>query len=100
MENNEVRPIRIIGFEIKRLFEEVIRTFDEQPDNSKMEKGRLVEEADRFRVWAINMGLFVVGHGSLDYRALQSQRGVRKITLHLRAPIAEYQRQNGQTNPI
>ena len=25
-------------------------------------------EVDRFELWSINLGLFVAGHGSLDYR--------------------------------
>ena len=25
-------------------------------------------EADRFQLWAVNLGLFVFGHGALDYR--------------------------------
>ena len=30
--------------------------------------GAVAAEADRFEFWSINLGLFVPGHGSLDYR--------------------------------
>lgn len=28
---------------------------------------------DRFELWAVNLGLFVMGHGSLDYRIRDSE---------------------------
>ena len=30
-------------------------------------------EADRFELWAVNLGLFVPGHGSLDYRVREAE---------------------------
>ncbi|KAF7555326.1 hypothetical protein G7046_g6577 [Stylonectria norvegica] len=32
-----------------------------------------IAEADRFQLWAENLGLFVIGHGSLDYRLRQTE---------------------------
>lgn len=34
-------------------------------------------EADRFELWSVNLGLFVAGHGSLDYR-LREAEGLRQ----------------------
>ncbi|KAI7778760.1 hypothetical protein LA080_001827 [Diaporthe eres] len=33
----------------------------------------LVVESERFELWAANMGLFVAGHGSLDYRVQEAE---------------------------
>ena len=30
-------------------------------------------ESERFELWATNLGLFVAGHGSLDYRTRQAE---------------------------
>lgn len=51
-------------------------------DNRTFEclKTRLAGEADRFELWAVNLGLFVSGHGSLDYRVRDAE-GIRD-TLH------------------
>lgn len=32
-----------------------------------------VAESERFDLWAANMGLFVAGHGSLDYRVREAE---------------------------
>lgn len=34
----------------------------------------LIMESERFELWAANMGLFVAGHGSLDYRVREAER--------------------------
>lgn len=40
----------------------------------------LAAEADRFELWSTNLGLFVAGHGSLDYRVRQAD-GIRAALL-------------------
>lgn len=34
---------------------------------------QLAVESERFELWATNLGLFVAGHGSLDYRIRQAE---------------------------
>lgn len=34
----------------------------------------LIVESERFELWAANMGLFIAGHGSLDYRVREAER--------------------------
>ena len=41
-------------------------------------------EAERFELWAVNLGLFVVGHGSLDYRVREADRLAQTIRRFLR----------------
>ena len=36
-------------------------------------------EAERFELWAVNLGLFVIGHGSLDYRVREADRLAQTI---------------------
>lgn len=56
----------------KRL-EEV--TQPESADNQLQEwpKNMFLAQFDRFELWAVNLGLFVMGHGSLDYRIRDSE---------------------------
>lgn len=62
-----------VGLEVASFF----REFDviENPRQSctdkrpaEWPKERFAAEADRFELWAVNLGIFVSGHGSLDYR--------------------------------
>lgn len=59
-----------VGLDVVKLFREV------NAINKHVEDGKYAQwpgdlfaaESDRFEVWAVNLGLFVPGHGSLDYR--------------------------------
>ena len=49
-------------------------------------------EAERFELWAVNLGLFVVGHGSLDYRVREADRlaqTIRRFLQELMDSLAE-----------
>ena len=55
-------------------------------------------EADRFELWAINMGLFSLSHGSLDYRVREAEsleHILRKFMTDINEALAE-----GKTDPI
>ncbi|KAH0536893.1 hypothetical protein FGG08_006264 [Glutinoglossum americanum] len=63
------------GLETMKLFERV-KAIDNLVGNARDEgwpKARFAAEADRFELWAVNLGLFVSGHGSLDYRVRQAE---------------------------
>lgn len=57
------------GFRVAALLEKV-KAFDSSkfPENFHALAPKLACEADRFQLWAVNLGLFVSGHASLDYR--------------------------------
>lgn len=48
----------------------------------------LATEADRFKLWAINLGLFVWGHASLDYRVRDAE-SIRLVMLRLITSLNE-----------
>lgn len=48
----------------------------------------ITAEADRFELWAINMGLFVSGHGSLDYR-LREAESLESTLRHFMSDLKE-----------
>ncbi len=47
----------------------------ESAENQSQEspKKLLLAQFDRFELWAVNLGVFVMGHGSLDYRIRDSE---------------------------
>ncbi|KAB5586279.1 hypothetical protein GE09DRAFT_1166719 [Coniochaeta sp. 2T2.1] len=63
-----------VGLNITRLFHEVIATNRQIGDDaSQAWPARHWEaEYDRFELWAVNIGLFVPGHGALDYRVREA----------------------------
>jgi hypothetical protein len=46
------------------------RLSDDSEDS--MMRRMLAAEADRFELWSVNLGLFLYGHGSLDYRVREA----------------------------
>jgi len=51
-----------------------------------------VNEAERFELWAVNLGLFVAGHGSLDYRVREAAslaETIRRFLHELRGSLEE-----------
>lgn len=60
-----------LGLQTVRLFEQV-KAIENGPGNGRRSEEwprvQLAAEADRFDLWSTNLGLFVSGHGSLDYR--------------------------------
>jgi hypothetical protein len=56
-------PLRDVGLKIERLWTAL------QHANTSAEKcAAIFHEADRFRLWALNLGLCATGHASLFYR--------------------------------
>ena len=63
-----------VGLDIRRWFGNV-DTLDRQVGDTKHRewpRALFAAESDRFELWSVNMGLFVPGHGSLDYRIRDS----------------------------
>jgi len=49
-------------------------------------------EADRFELWAVNLGVFISGHGSLDYRVREAEsfeRSLRRFMTDLNESLDE-----------
>lgn len=67
-----------LGFEALSLFQRVqtVHTDKTSPD---WPAASFTAEAERFELWAINLGLFVAGHGSLDYRVREADRLAQTI---------------------
>ena len=80
-----------LGFEALSLFQRVQtverdKTFQDWPAAS------FAAEAERFELWAVNLGLFVIGHGSLDYRVREADRlaqTIRRFLQELMDSLAE-----------
>jgi hypothetical protein len=70
------RTLAQTGQETFSLFKQVA-AINQAPENSitteLWPKASFMAEADRFELWAINLGLFVPGHGSLDYRVREAE---------------------------
>ena len=71
----EDKSLAELGKETFHLFHTVLIT-DEKPfgvPSDAMTLRRINSEADRFKLWAANLGLLVPGHGSLDYRVREAE---------------------------
>ena len=64
-----------IGYDIYRLLNEIaIKDFHLEPDSEDARSINLIiHEGQRFKVWAVSLGLLVPGHGSLDYRVREAE---------------------------
>ncbi|CAM1509999.1 Fc.00g003340.m01.CDS01 [Cosmosporella sp. VM-42] len=62
------------GIQAHRLFKSVkeIKVIEHGQQSAEFPSSQFTAEAERFELWAVNMGLFVWGHGSLDYRVRQA----------------------------
>jgi hypothetical protein len=64
--------LAIIGYEVVALFTGLRSTTivgqNHVSDINHTRKQQIATESDRFELWATNLGLFLSGHGSLDYR--------------------------------
>lgn len=78
----EVRPsspritLAATGQEIVNLLRKFRRIPTPQNDElaSRWNVSIIETEIERFDLWSVNLGLFVQGHGSLDYRLRESER--------------------------
>jgi hypothetical protein len=70
------RPVHALladlGFEVLSLFERVQDVNGDKPSEDWPTAASFATEAERFELWAVNLGLFVAGHGSLDYRVREA----------------------------
>ena len=74
-EATEPQTLNHTGLETIKLFKQ-IKAIDKLAGTAGHEewpKAEFAGEADRFELWAVNLGLFVSGHGSLDYRVRQAE---------------------------
>ena len=63
---SEAGTLTPIGFDIVQLFDELESATIS--DYQGLEKENLIEQQQRFDLWATNIGLHQRGHASLDYR--------------------------------
>lgn len=56
-----------------KLLEEVKQLESAGNQPQEWPKNLFLAQFDRFELWAVNLGLFVMGHGSLDYRIRDSE---------------------------
>jgi hypothetical protein len=68
------RNLAEIGAETLRLINRV-KAIGHDAEKKRPESPNVLfeTEADRFELWAVNLGLFVAGHGSLDYRIREAE---------------------------
>lgn len=82
------------GLETIRLFGKV-KNIDKLPSLNLAEewpKALFAGESDRFELWAVNLGLFVAGHGSLSYRLREAERlesTIRRFMEDLNSSLVE-----------
>ncbi|KAK6510122.1 hypothetical protein TWF481_004835 [Arthrobotrys musiformis] len=62
-----------LGLGTIELFSKVHRALENDSSRDPSIGTILSTEADRFGLWAISLGLFVPGHGSLDYRVREAE---------------------------
>ncbi|KAF3932722.1 hypothetical protein ABW19_dt0204441 [Dactylella cylindrospora] len=86
-DTTEPVTLNAIGREIKDLFQQVIAQLDEGFSDEETSRTQFAAEADRFALWAVNMGLFVPGHGSLDYRVREAENIKSMLTNFLTSLI-------------
>jgi hypothetical protein len=82
----ESAPLADVGFEALSLFQRV-QNVDSDKTPEEWPAASFATEAERFELWAVNLGLFVVGHGSLDYRVREADRLAQTIRRFLQELI-------------
>ena len=75
-----------LGLEARRLFQRV-QAEDINETSQDWHLASFTVEAERFELWAVNLGLFVGGHGSLDYRVREAERLAQTIRRFLQELI-------------
>lgn len=74
-------PLATIGHRVYRLLDEIAnKDFQlEPPSEDAQSLAAIIHEGQRFRVWAVSLGLLVPGHGSLDYRVREADSLARTL---------------------
>lgn len=70
----------ILGYQAIQGFRNVEIVLRRKASNRDWPVASFLAEAERFELWAANLGLFIVGHGSLDYRVRDAENLAK--TLH------------------
>ncbi|KAK5657626.1 hypothetical protein OQA88_2698 [Cercophora sp. LCS_1] len=70
-----MQALSAAGYHTARLFHQVqsLGRHHETARGEKWPSAQLAAEADRFELWAVNLGLFASGHASLDYRVRDTE---------------------------
>lgn len=86
-----------LGYEALSLFQRV-ETMNSDKTPQDWPTASFTAQAERFELWAVNLGLFVAGHGSLDYRVREADRlaqTIRRFLQELMDSLVE-----GETTPV
>lgn len=86
-----------LGSNVMDLFRKVEKSLKESADTAWPDD-LLVAESERFELWAANMGLFVAGHGSLDYRVREAERLAQTLRRFMQDLINSLD--DGKASPI
>lgn len=87
-----------LGSRVYLLFTDVTESVSKSPtvESTSSERFDIESERQRFWLWAKNLGLFLQGHGSLDYR-LRDADNVRTFTRDILLDLAN-SLQHGMTS--
>ena len=74
-DSTETKSLFEIGFDTLKLFKRVKSINDNEATHRDEDWpfSSIAAESDRFELWSVDIGLFVPGHGSLDYRLRQAE---------------------------
>ena len=88
-----------LGFETLKLFQQVL-DFKSDEVSPDWPAASFASEAERFELWAVNLGLFVVGHGSLDYRVREADRLAQTIRRFMQELVDTLAEGGNYPNPV
>ena len=76
---NAPSTLHDLGLQVLQHFRQIqsIASGDGKGSTNELSRSTVAAEAERFELWSINLGVFVSGHGSLDYRLRQAD-GLRQ----------------------
>lgn len=57
-----------VGLDVIGLFDKIIKKIISGQTTTDLQLDAVANESQRFKLWAVNLGLHQPGHGSLDYR--------------------------------
>ncbi|KAF3250365.1 hypothetical protein TWF128_007521 [Orbilia oligospora] len=72
-DHSTIQTLNELGLETTELFSKIAWKFENDTSIDASIGTLLSAEADRFGLWAVSLGLFVPGHGSLDYRVREAE---------------------------
>jgi hypothetical protein len=81
------RTLAAVGFDVIQCFGSL--KFSAKSGDHGTERHALVEQQQRFELWAINIGLHQLDHASLDYR-FRDASDLYELCDHLLTDLAKY----------